>query len=143
MSREPIEHAQRQLWLRVFGVWLLCALLLSLLCSLFIAQSSGSSRQLGYAGSAVSFISAAAAAGYLVRQGKGRSLLAGLLVGLGLCVLLLLAGCLIDARHLSPDAVLSIVSFTFSGSLVGSLLRARQPGRRKKGTPRFRRAGKR
>ncbi len=129
------EYTEKTLWqgpLRAALIWLAGALGLLLLSSLLIASSGASSRALGYASSAIHFIAALLTAAALVREGKGRGPVLGLLTGGGLCLLLLLLGCLIDARGLSADAVLSLVSFTLAGALLGSLTGGAPGGRRKR-----------
>ena len=112
--------------------WLLAALGLLIVSSFAIANSALSSRSLGYAGSAISFLAALLAAAALVREQKGRGPILGLLTGAGLCAVLLLAGSLIDLRHMSRDAVLSLCTFTLAGALVGSLSGGKKGKGRKK-----------
>lgn len=119
------DSAGKELWripLAMGGRWLLSAGVLLVLFSFLIAHSTGSSRMLAYAASAVSFLAAASAISAFARKLGGRRLLFGLLAGFALCLILTLAGLLTDARHMNRDALLSLYSFSFSGALVGSLL---------------------
>ena len=118
---------------RAFLIWSLIALLLLVLSSLVLAQMHVGSSVLGYVSSAISFL-ASFAAGISLGRGEGNRLYPALLLALLLVILLLTLGFLAGDRSLNPSGILSVVTFTASGVLVGSLFRL-QPRRRKSRFP--------
>ena len=130
----------RQL-LRALLVWILSALLLTLLSALILSKTGTGSAVLGYLSSALSFL-AALAAGFSSGGKKGSAFLFPALLTAGFLILILLtAGC-IAGEALNPSAVLSVVSFTLTGVLLGSLIargrRAASPRRSFRGKSSFR-----
>jgi putative membrane protein (TIGR04086 family) len=145
MSGSRFSAGSLRLLLRALAAWCLCALLLLPILSFYLARSGTSSRVIGYLSSAVSFV-CAAAAGYAGAEVKnGRALLQGLLIGVFLLILLLSVGFLVSGKGQDSSGVLSVVCFTLSGCVVGSVrknLRGRKARkvvsrRRGKGTARF------
>ena len=120
---------------RALCAWLICAAALLLCAAVLFASNAAPLSRMGYGSSIVSFFAAlgaglAAAFGRRDRRLPIALLTAGLLVAL-----LLLTGFLIRGR-VEPDAVLSVVSFTLTGCVIGALLpprRRRRGGFRSKG----------
>ena len=110
---------------RALAAWTICAAAL-LLCGAVLYASDGAAlSSLGYASSLISLLSAVgagAAAASVQRESRiGR----GLLAAMALSSLLLLIGFL-TREKLDGSAVLSVLSFTVTGCLLGALLPARK-----------------
>ena len=112
---------------RALAAWAVCAVALLLSASVLYASDTASLSSLGYASSLISFLSAIGAGAAASGPKEGRAF-RGLLTGLLLSALLLLTGFLVRGR-LEGSAVLSIVSFTLTGCLLGSLLPAKKKKR--------------
>ena len=121
-----------RLLLRAMGAWALAALVLLPLAALLLSRLPIGSAALGYWSSALSFFAAVCAgltAGDKRREG---SLAACLASGLLLSILLLTVGYLTEG-DLDPSGILSVVSFTFAGILMGGLFASRRRKGRKRG----------
>lgn len=120
---------------RALCVYVLSAFLLLVLTSFLLWRSHVGSASLGYVSSAISFLAAFLSSRFLLHSLKESSLVPALLFGLFLVIVLLTLGFLAGERSLDPSGVLSVVSFTFAGVLVGSLLRFSASGKRKRIRP--------
>ena len=110
---------------RALCAWLICAAALLLCAAVLYASNAAALSKLGYGSSVISFF-AALGAGLAASFGRRDSRLPiGLLTAVCLTALLLLTGFLIRGR-LESGAVLSVVSFTVSGCLLGALLHTRK-----------------
>ena len=117
---------------RAFGGFAVCACALLLCAAVLYASNAAPLSTLGYACSVISFFSAVGAGAAATFERKERRLLIALVTGAALSAVLLLTGFLIKGKP-EGSAVLSVVSFTVSGCLVGAIL-----GVRKKKRTRFR-----
>ena len=106
---------------RAAAAWAVCAAALLLCGAVLYASDTASLSSLGYASSLISFLAAVGAGVASATAQKEGRIPKGLLSALCLCVLLLLTGFLIKGR-LEKSAVLSVLSFTLTGCLLGSLL---------------------
>ena len=104
--------------------WLLCASFMLIVFSAIFALDLIPLACMGYAGSAISFLSALAASSSVAAKLKGGRLSAGIVGALVLSALLTLCGFL--AGKLDPGAVLSAGSFSIAGFLVGAILPVRK-----------------
>ena len=102
--------------LKAAGVWLMAAMLLLLAGAGIISAMNLSASSVAYFSAGVSFLSAFVAA-YSACAGKDGRWHCGLLIGLVLTILLLMLGFIVEGRELSADGVLSVVSFTITGTL--------------------------
>ena len=113
--------------LRAMGAWALAALVLLPLAALLLSRLPIGSAALGYWSSALSFLAAFFAgltAGDRRREGSVPAcLLAGLLLSIALLTLGILTG-----GGLDPSGILSVVSFTFAGVLLGGVVASRGKG---------------
>ncbi len=107
---------------RALCVWFLSAFLLLSLASFFLSRSNVGSHVLGYLSSAISFLAAFLSSRYLSSFQKETALLSAFLFGLMLVILLLTLGFWIGERSPDPSGVLSVVSFSFAGVLLGNLM---------------------
>lgn len=108
--------------IRALCVWFLSAFLLLSLSSFFLMKSDIGSHVLGYVSSGISFLAAFLSSRFLSRVQKETALLSSLLFGLILVIILLTLGFLVGERSPDPSGVLSVVSFSFAGVLLGNLL---------------------
>lgn len=134
------ENLDMRFLLRAVLAWLLSAAALLLLASLIVSKSSLGEGVMGYVSSAISFLAACFAGSAAARRGSRGGLYVGLVSAAALTVALLTVGFIIEGTGIQASAVLSVVSFTFSGCLVGSVfLRGRRTKSRKTGfSPRLR-----
>ena len=111
--------------LRMLGTallrWGLAASALLVLASLVLAGSGTGSELLGYVSSAISFLAAVCAGTAVERNEKGVFPKAVLTAG-ALIVALLTVGVLIGRSGVDASGVLSVVTFTISGVLLGAAL---------------------
>lgn len=121
MDKENAGYLSLRFCTRVWFAWLLTAMVLLALFSLFISQTATSEQTMAYISSAISFFSACGAGRYAAKKKKGSSLLRGLVCAVMIVFPLMLCGLLIDREKLSSDAVLSVVSLSVAGSLFGSV----------------------
>ena len=137
--RKIAEAGSLRLLLRGMLVWIITALALLLMLSFILARVGTGSEILGYLSSGISFF-AALAAGIACGGGKtGNGLLQGMFMALVLILTLLTVGFLASQRQLDPSGVLSVVSFTAAGVLLGNLMSGgKKSARRKRAKNRFR-----
>ena len=120
-GKETVARISPKPLLTVVFAWLLTAFVLLLVFSLAISRLATSSRSMGYCASALSFLSACAAGAAAARERKLPPVLAGLLTGLVIALLLLGVGAALHHGHLPSDGLISLLSFTVSGALFGSV----------------------
>jgi hypothetical protein len=123
---------------RALCAWLICAAALLLCAAVLFASNAAPISKLGCGSSVVSFFAALGAGAAACAGRKEGRFLTGLLTSCALIALLLLTGFLIRGR-LQSDALLSVLSFTPTGCMLGALLGAK---RRKRGRVRPKRIGK-
>lgn len=102
--------------------WGLSAGILLCLTALAAGITKAGETTLAYCSSALSFLTAAAAGLAAARQRKAGGLVTALIAATAIVILLLTLGFLIKGGQLDPSAVLSVVSFTYAGCLVGACL---------------------
>ena len=110
--------------LKAFKMWCITAALLLLLSSFIVAVYAVGSDKLAYISSAVSFVSAAFAGKSAAVHRKGGTVASGLASACFIVLVLLSIGFLFDSRAVSVSGIISVVSFTFSGCLFGSVILA-------------------
>jgi len=103
-------------------VWLLSALVLLVISSVILNEAGCSEKSLGYVSSLLSFGTAAAAGVAAGRKRKAGAFYTALVTAFVLVTALLTAGFLISSDMIEPSAVMSLVSFSFAGCLVGAVL---------------------
>ncbi len=111
--------------LRALCSWLICAAALLLFTAALFASNAAPVSRLGWGSSVISFFAALGAGSAACSGRRERRLLIALLSALCLIALLLLTGFLIRGR-IDLNAVLSVVSFTITGCLIGALLPAKK-----------------
>ena len=122
MSNEKAKLPEAAFLLSAAGAWLLSACILLAVTTLAANLAGLGEQGLGYLSSLNSFLCAVAAGAAAVKRSRASRLLTALLTGTGLVILLLTAGFLVKGETLDPSAVLSVVSFTYAGALLGAAL---------------------
>ena len=102
-----------------FFVWMMCALVLLLISSIILYEVGCTEKSLGYVSSTISFVSAAVSGAAAGRKRKNGALFTALLTASVLVVVLLTIGFLVNGSGISPSAVMSVISFSFTGCMVG------------------------
>ncbi len=129
MTKNRYSMGSLRLLARSLLAWAGTALVLLLLTALILSRTGTGSAVLGYLNSALSFLSALAA-GIAAGGQKGSGGLGQALVTAVTLIILLLGMGFLLADSLNPSGVLSVVSFTLTGVLLGALLTRgrRSPG---------------
>ena len=123
LANEKAKLPDAAFFLGAVGAWLLSACIL-LVISTVGANLAGLGEQgLGYLSSLLSFLCAVSAGAAAVRRSGAPRFLTAILTGTGLVILLLTAGFLTKGGELDPSSVLSVVSFSYAGALLGAALR--------------------
>lgn len=120
--------------LKAMLIWLAAAAVLVLFCAALISGFNLSASSVAYFSSAISFLSAMAASIAVTAGNRNKKLKYAFLTGLVLTVTLLMLGFIVEGRELSPDGVLSVISFTMAGAVVGGVLAPSNKGGRTKKT---------
>ena len=115
------------------AVWLITAIPLLLICAAVMTFTGGGERVLAYLSSAISFLTALAAALAAVRCSQNKWFISALMCSALVSLVLLSLGFVIGKQGISPDGILSVVMFTFSGGLIGGFFGA---GNQKRGNKR-------
>ena len=111
--------------------WLISAPALLFLGAVIINSVDAGNDTLAYVSAAVSFLSAFTAGLFAGRSAKTGRLYAGLLSAAVITLLLLTVGFLVKGSELSPDGILSVVSFTFAGIAAGCAAAPKKMKKRK------------
>lgn len=128
---KTIELPDVRFVLNAVVVWCVLALLLVAAASLVATVSDISLNTIAYISSALSFISALVAGMRAMRErGKG-AIITGAVVGVTITLLALTLGFIIDAAKIQADGILSVVTFTITGAIAGSVFCPQK--KRKKG----------
>ena len=115
------EKLDLRFLLKGLAAWAVAALLSLLIASAIVSKTSMGVGPMGYISSALSFLSAFFAGAFAAKaRGRG-GLYAGALTAAVLCVLLLTVGFLIEGQAMEASGILSVATFSFSGSLAGSV----------------------
>lgn len=131
LSNMKGEYFDSVFLLSAIVVWVLSAFVLLPVAAIILNETAAGEQSIGYVSSAVSFLSAAAAGWAAAGKRKKGSLYTALLTAVVIITALLTVGFLIDGTKLEPSAVMSVISFTFAGCMVGAVLLYR-PGRGRK-----------
>jgi len=115
------EYYDSSFLLAALFTWLISSLLLLLIATVVLSEIGCSEQSLGYASSLITFLSAFAAGVSAVKKRKTGLIYTALLTATVLVTALLTLGFIIDGPALEPSAILSIISFTFSGCLTAAV----------------------
>lgn len=117
LSNVKVEAWEPRTILSALAAWAISALVLLCIASLVLSKIS-----LGEGSSALSFLSAVFAGAALGRAKSGGIIYPALLTAAVLVTALLTIGFIVEGADLQSSGVLSVVSFTFSGCLLGAVL---------------------
>ena len=122
---------------RAAAAWTVSATVLLTIASAIINASDCGEYIMGYVCSALSFLSAFSAGAAAAGKGRKGTLYAGALTGAVITTVLLTVGFIVKGSETEASAVLSVVSFTFAGSIAGAVLFGRgSASKRKRYAPR-------
>lgn len=122
---------------RAAAAWAMSAIVLLIIASAIINASNCGEYIMGYVCSALSFLSAFSAGAAAVGKGRKGTLYAGALTGAVITTALLTVGFIVKGSETEASAVLSVVSFTFAGSIAGAVIFGRgSASKRKRYAPR-------
>lgn len=107
---------------RAAAAWTASAIVLLVIASAVINASDCGEYIMGYACSALSFLSAFAAGAAAAGRGKKGTVYVGALTGAIITTVLLTVGFIVKGAETEASAVLSVVSFTFAGSIAGAVI---------------------
>jgi putative membrane protein (TIGR04086 family) len=107
--------------LRAAAAWMLSAPVFLALAALAANVTGAGERSIGYISSAVSFLSAAAAGYNAMRNQKSAGIAAALITATAIVIMLLSVGFLIKGEEMNASSMISLVSFTYAGILVGAI----------------------
>ena len=100
-------------------VWMISATSMLLVASVLLSEFGCTEKSLGYVSSLITFLSAMLAGISAGRKRKLSTLYTSLLTASVLTTALLTIGFMINGRLLVPSSVMSLISFTFTGCMVG------------------------
>lgn len=129
LGRKNIGAASLRLLLSALLVWLYWAAGLLLFSTLILSRVRTGSAMLGYISSAISFLCAAAAGAYASKRRESKNLTQTAILSGVLTLLLLTIGFLVRGRNMNASGILSVVSFTLTGCLIGGLFFGRKSAR--------------
>lgn len=109
------------------AVWSISLALLSLSASLIAAGIVINEKQLNFIGSAVTFFSSLTAGVSL--RGKEVKIIYCIMLSSLITVIALSVGFLLDSSKIETGGILSVASFTFSGTLCGYILKVQKKKR--------------
>ena len=122
LSNVKVEAWEPRTILSALAAWAISALILLCIASLILSKISLGEGAMGYVSSALSFLSAVFAGAALGRAKSGGIIYPALLTAAVLVTALLTIGFIVEGADLQSSGVLSVVSFTFSGCLLGAVL---------------------
>ena len=124
--KDSLKLPDGRFLLRVCLMWIISASVLLLAASAAANMLGLGERGLGYLSSAVSFL-ASAGAGFAAAQSRRKAnLITALTAATMLVIILLTVGMLIKGEGMSPSGILSVVSFTCAGMVLGVSLTPRK-----------------
>ena len=101
--------------------WIISATLLLLIASVLLNELGCTEKSMGYVSSLISFIAALVAGITAGRKRKAGTLYTAMLTASVLVTALLTLGFMIEGVELVPSSVMSVISFSFTGCMVGTV----------------------
>jgi putative membrane protein (TIGR04086 family) len=122
LHKNGIAGGSLRLILKSLLLWTASALALLTIASIILSTTDIGSETVGYVSSAISFLCAVAAGTATVKQNGDKPLIQALVTAIILVILCLTMGFLARGHELNASGILSVVSFSISGVLLGSVL---------------------
>jgi len=116
------EYFDPRFLLSAAFAWLVSALILLLLSSILLNELGCTEKSLGYTSSAISFAAAMIAGMAAGRKRKAGAVYTALLTASAMVTALLTIGFMINGNEIEASAVMSVISFSFAGCLVGVVM---------------------
>ena len=124
--KDSLKLPDGRFLLRACLMWIISASVLLLAASAAANMLGLGERGLGYLSSAASFLASAAAGFAAAPSYRKANLITALTAATTLVIILLTVGMLIKGEGMSPSGILSIVSFTYAGMVLGVSLTPRK-----------------
>ena len=122
---------------RAAAAWTVSAIVLLIAASAVINATGCGEYIMGYVCSALNFLSAFSAGAAAAGKGRKGTVYIGALTGAVVTTVLLTVGFIVKGAETEASAVLSVVSFTFAGSIAGAVIFGRgNSSKRKRYAPR-------
>ena len=107
---------------RAAAAWTASAIILLVIASAVINAAGCGEYIMGYVCSSLSFLSAFSAGAAAAGKGRKGTVYTGALTGAVITTVLLTVGFIVNGAETEASAVLSVVSFTFAGSIAGAVI---------------------
>lgn len=131
-AKKMTENLDMRFLARAGGAWALSAIVLLLIASMIVSRASIGAGTIGYISSAISFLAACFAGASAAQHRADGGIYTGLITAAAISTALLTIGFIVEGAEIEASAVLSVVTFTFSGCLVGSVFLQRNGRKNKK-----------
>ena len=142
MSQQKLSRGLELIFiLYALKSWIIVSVLLLILSALILSAYPLNSSSIGYVSSAINFAGATFAGITAARCKHKSQLFMGLVSSVALVIILLTIGFLVDSASISSDSIISVVSFTFAGCLMGSVVLSGLSENRSSGKKQFKRKG--
>ena len=131
MDKNSAEVIDIRFLLSGLLVWFVSALILMPAAALAAELAMCSERGLTYISSGLSFAAGLAAGAKAIRVRKKNAVFTALITGVCIIIIALTLGFIVASEKLQPDGILSVVSFSLAGCLVGAVFfqKRKQQGR--------------
>ena len=125
------EYFEPAFLLSASFAWLISSTILLVIGAIILKESYANERVMAYVSSSISFLSAMTAGSVAKQKGRAGGFYIAMLTATFLVVALLTIGFLIDGSRIEPSSVMSVISFTFSGCLVGTIFNHKSENKKK------------
>lgn len=119
---KPVHGLELKFLLRGLITWLISALILLTIATTIVSKCNISTASIGYISSGLSFLSAFFAGIFALKGNKSGLIVKGMILSSALTIFLLTIGFIIKGDSMKSAGILSVVSFTFSGCLLGCVM---------------------
>lgn len=110
--------------------WLLSAFIISIAASTCLHMLKAGEDVLGYVSSSITFLASCFAGMTAIKKRKKGALACGLVSGVAIIIFAISLGFIISGQQFDLSGILSLITFTLAGSLVGSVF-FRDTGKKK------------
>ena len=121
-NTKPVQGFELKFLLRGLISWLISVLILLTIATIIVSKCDISTASIGYISSGLSFLTAFSAGMFALKGNKSGLLVKGMILSSALTIFLLTIGFIIKGDSMNSAGILSVVSFTFSGCLLGCVM---------------------